>query len=66
MADQHSEPVQGGIGAPTDGPVGTSAATHRPGMVTFATVLMFVVAGLEAFSALLVVRGYRVVGHFHR
>jgi hypothetical protein len=57
MADQHSEPVPGGIGAPTEGPVGTSAATHRPGMVTFAAVLMFVVAGLEALSALLAFAG---------
>ena len=58
MADQHSEPVSGGIGGPTEGPVRSRAATHRrPGMVTFAAVLMFVVAGLEALSALLAFAG---------
>jgi hypothetical protein len=57
MADQHSEPVQGGIGAPTDGPIGTSAAAHRPGVLTFAAVLMFVVVGLEGLSALLAFAG---------
>ena len=58
MADQHSEPVSGGIGDRTEGPVRSRAATHRrPGMVTFAAVLMFVVAGLEALSALLAFAG---------
>jgi hypothetical protein len=58
MADQHSEPVSGGIGGRTEGPVRSRAATHRrPGMVTFAAVLMFVVAGLEALSALLAFTG---------
>jgi hypothetical protein len=54
MADQHSEPVQGGVGGGMQSPGRTRAATHRrPGILTFAAVLMFVVAGLEALSALL-------------
>jgi hypothetical protein len=54
MADQHSEPVPGGISDPTGGSVGAGATTHRrPGMLTFAAVMMFVVAGLEGLSALL-------------
>jgi hypothetical protein len=58
MADQHREPVPGGIGAPTGASVGARALTHRrPGMVTFAAVMMFVVAGLEALSALLAFAG---------
>ena len=57
MADQHSEPVSGGIGGHMEGPVGTRAATHRPGMVTFAAVMMFVVAGFEALAALLAFAG---------
>ena len=36
----------------------TRAATHRrPGMLTFAAIMMFVVAGLEALSALLAFGG---------
>jgi hypothetical protein len=57
MADQHSEPDPGGIGGRTEGPVGARAVTHRPGMVTFAAVLMFVVAGFEVLSALLAFAG---------
>ena len=57
MADQHREPVPGGIGAPTGASVGARTATHRPGMVTFAAVMMFVVAGFEALSALLAFAG---------
>jgi hypothetical protein len=58
MADQHSEPVPGGTGNPTTGPVGARAATHRrPGMLTFAAIVMFVVAGFEALSALLAFAG---------
>jgi hypothetical protein len=54
MANMHSEPVSGGMGAPTGGSVGAEATTHRrPGMLTFAAVMMFVVAGLEGLSALL-------------
>src|ERR1051325_7024282 len=57
MADTHREPVPGGIGSPTGGSVGAGAAMHRPGIVTFAAIMMFVVAGLEALSALLAFAG---------
>jgi hypothetical protein len=57
MADQHTPPAPGGIGAPTGGSVGARAAAHRPGMVTFAAVMMFLVAGFEALSALLAFAG---------
>jgi hypothetical protein len=58
MADQHSKPVPGGMGSRTTDPVGARAATHRrPGMLTFAAVVMFVVAGFEALSALLAFAG---------
>jgi hypothetical protein len=53
MADQHSEPVQGAVGGRTEEPVRARRATHRPGVFTFAAVIMFVVAGVEALSALL-------------
>jgi hypothetical protein len=57
MADQHSEPVAGGIGGRTESPVRSRAAAHRPGVLTFAAVIMFVVAGFEALSALLAFAG---------
>ena len=57
MADQHTPPAPGGISAPTGGSVGARAAAHRPGMVTFAAVMMFLVAGFEALSALLAFAG---------
>jgi hypothetical protein len=57
MADQHIQPAPEGIGAPTDDSVGARAAAHRPGMVTFAAVMMFLVAGFEALSALLAFAG---------
>ena len=57
QADQHSEPVPGGMGGRTAGPVGARAATRRPGMLTFAAVMMFVVAGFELLSALLAFAG---------
>jgi hypothetical protein len=58
MADQHSEPVPGGMGTPTAGPARARVATHRrPGLLTFAAVMMFVVAGLEALAALLAFAG---------
>ena len=57
MADQHRESVPGRLSDPTGSSVGAKAVTHRPGMVTFAAVLMFVVAGLEALSALLAFAG---------
>jgi hypothetical protein len=53
MADQRSEPVPGGVGGGMERPVRSRAAVHRPGVLTFAAVLMFIVAGLEALSALL-------------
>ena len=34
-------------------PIRARRATHRPGVFTFAAVIMFVVAGVEALSALL-------------
>src|SRR5215210_350607 len=52
MADQHIQPVPGGISDPTGGAVGARVAAHRPGMVTFAAVMIFVVAGFEALAAL--------------
>jgi hypothetical protein len=48
---QHSEPVSGGISDPMERSGG--AVAHRPGMVTFAAVIMFVVAGFEVLSAIL-------------
>ena len=61
MADQHSgEPVSGEVGGRTEEPVRAvraRRATHRPGILTFAAVIMFVVAGLEALSALLAFAG---------
>ena len=57
MADQHSEPVPGGIGGRTEEPVRSMTATHRPGVLTFTAVIMFVVAGLEALNALLAFAG---------
>jgi len=58
MADQHSEPVPGGVGGRTEGPVVSRTATHRrPGMLTFAAIMMFVVAGFEALAALLAFGG---------
>jgi hypothetical protein len=49
---QHSEPVPGEMSDPTGGSVGGRAVAHRPGMVTFAAIMMFVVAGFEALAAL--------------
>ena len=49
---QHSEPVPGGMSDPTGGSVGARGVAHRPGMVTFAAIMMFVVAGFEALAAL--------------
>ena len=57
MADQHSEPVQGAVGGRTEEPARARRATHRPGVFTFAAVIMFVVAGVEALSALLAFGG---------
>jgi hypothetical protein len=52
---QHSEPVPGGINDPMERSGG--AVTRRPGMVTFAAIMMFIVAGFEALSALLAFAG---------
>ena len=52
---QHSEPIQGGISDPTERSGG--AVARRPGMVTFAAIMMFMVAGFEALSALLAFAG---------
>jgi hypothetical protein len=52
---QHSEPVPGGISDPMERSGG--AVTRRPGMVTFAAVVMFMVAGFEALAALLAFAG---------
>jgi hypothetical protein len=52
---QHSEPISGGISDPMERSGGM--VTRRPGMVTFAAVMMFLVAGFEALSALLAFAG---------
>jgi hypothetical protein len=57
MADHHSEPIPGGIGDRTESQAGTRGATHRPGVLTFAAIVMFVVAGFEALTALLAFAG---------
>ena len=57
MADQSIQPVPGGVSGPSRGSVEARAAVHRPGMVTFASVMMFVVAGLEALAALFAFAG---------
>ena len=52
---QHSEPMPGGVSDPMERSGG--AVARRPGMVTFAAVMMFMVAGFEALSALLAFAG---------
>ena len=54
MADQHIQPAPGGLSGPA---VGARAAAHRPGLLTFAAVMMFVVAGFELLSAFLAFAG---------
>src|SRR5688572_6990667 len=54
---QHSEPVPGGLGRPMESQAGAREVEHRPGMITFAAVVMFMVAGFEALSALLAFAG---------
>ena len=54
---QHSEPIPGGVGSPMESQAGASGVEHRPGMITFAAVMMFVVAGFEALAALLAFAG---------
>ena len=52
---QHSEPMSGGVSDPMDRSGG--AVTRRPGMLTFAAIIMFMVAGFEALSAILAFAG---------
>jgi fucose 4-O-acetylase-like acetyltransferase len=52
---QHSEPIPRGVSDPTERSGG--ATMRRPGMLTFAAVVMFIVAGFEALSALLAFMG---------
>ena len=52
---QHSEPMPGGINDPMERSGG--AVTRRPGMLTFAAVIMFMVAGFEALAALFAFAG---------
>jgi hypothetical protein len=52
---QHSEPIQGGMSDPMERSGRTVA--RRPGILTFAAVIMFMVAGFEALAALLAFAG---------
>jgi hypothetical protein len=52
---QHNEPILGGISDPTERPGG--AVTRRPSILTFAAIIMFMVAGFEVLSALLAFAG---------
>jgi hypothetical protein len=52
---QHSEPMPGGIGDPMGRSGGEVA--RRPGMFTFAAVIMFLLAGFEVLSAILAFGG---------
>jgi hypothetical protein len=52
---QQSEPMPGGISDPMEHSGG--AVARRPGMVTFAAVIMFLVAGFEVLSAILAFAG---------
>ena len=52
---QHSQPMPGGMSDPMER--SSAATTHRPGMLTFAAIIMFVVAGFEALAALLAFAG---------
>src|SRR5215216_7412209 len=52
---QHSEPMQGGISDPMER--SGAMVTRRPGMVTFAAIIMFMVAGFEVLSAILAFAG---------
>ena len=52
---QHSEPISRGMSDPMERSGG--AVAHRPGMLTFAAVIMFMVAGLEAITAILAFAG---------
>jgi hypothetical protein len=52
---QHSEPMTGGVSDPMGRSGG--AVARRPGMLTFAAVVMFMVAGFEALSGILAFAG---------
>src|ERR687890_1790176 len=52
---QHTEPMAGGASDPMAR--SSVAVTRRPGMVTFAAVIMFMVAGFEVLSAFLAFAG---------
>jgi len=52
---QHSELGQGGISDPMERSGG--AVAQRPGMVTFAAIIMFMVAGFQVLSAILAFAG---------
>jgi hypothetical protein len=52
---QHSEPVSGGMSDPMERLGGT--VVRRPGMVTFAAIIMFMVAGFQVLSAILAFAG---------
>jgi len=52
---QHSEPMPGGMSDPMERSAG--AVAHRPGMLTFAAILMFVVAGLEVLASIFAFAG---------
>jgi hypothetical protein len=52
---QYSEPMQGGMSDPMERSGG--AVARRPGMFTFAAVIMFLVAGFELLSAILAFGG---------
>ena len=52
---QHSEPIQAGMSDPMERSGG--AVARRPGILTFAAVIMFMVAGFEALAALLAFAG---------
>src|SRR5829696_8586284 len=54
---QQSEPVPGGVGSPMESQAGARRVEHRPSMLTFAAVVMFIVAGFEALAALLAFAG---------
>ena len=52
---QHSEPIPGGVDAPMSR--SGEAVARRPGMLTFAAVVMFLVAGFEGLSGMLAFAG---------
>jgi hypothetical protein len=57
MADQHNEQSPAGIGSRMESQASTRRVEHRPGVLTFAAVVMFMVAGFEALAALLALAG---------